>query len=343
MSILNLENQEKKTNRHNESNGEMEEEIRKYYQTKDEKVSQIIRLAGQIASEKISVLITGESGTGKEVLAKAIHFAGQRENGRFIVANCNNLPMNFFDMDIFHIQNHKMHSSQMNQMRPVSFCTLVLDEVADLSATMQLKLLRTLKEQEASRNSIQRGTAVDARIIACSNKNLVCEVGAQKFRNDLFFKLQLIHIELPPLRERPLDIDFYSEVFLQEFNAQFSKNVRISQAAKQCLRAYTWPGNIRELKNVIQRCVLLSKSDCIEVEDLHMIRTNSRTEIALGETLPQVTLMELEQRLILQTLRRMNGNRTHTAKALGISLRALRYKLNELVDCGYEVEGKNTP
>lgn len=319
----------------------IEEEIQKHYQTRDEKVCQIIKMVSQIATKKVPILITGESGTGKEILAKAIHLASHQEKGRFIVANCNNLPVNFFDMDIFHVQKNQMNSSQINALRPVDFCTLVLDEISDLNPVLQLKFLRTLKEQDSNSMHGHRGSAVDARIIACSNKNLVCEVGAQRFRNDLFFKLQVIHIELPPLRERLLDIDCYAELFVQEFNMQFSKNVRISQAAKQCLRTYTWPGNIRELKNVIQRCVLLAKSDCIEVEDLQMIRTNSRTEIALGETLPQVTLMELEQRLILQTLRRMNGNRTHTAKALGISLRALRYKLNELVDCGYEVEGKN--
>ena len=143
------------------------------------------------------------------------------------------------------------------------------------------------------------------------------------------------------MRQRLVDIDFYSEIFLREFNIQFSKNVQLSPTAKQALRTYTWPGNTRELRNVIQRSVLLSTRDYIGVEELHLMKANSRTEVAMGDPLPQVTLMELEQRLILQTLRRMNGNRTHTAKALGISLRALRYKLNELVECGYEVEGKN--
>lgn len=308
-----------------EENGvSIDEDIKKHYPTRQDNVFQILKIASQICSTRVPLLITGESGIGKETLAKAIHIAGNREKGRFIVASCSNLPANFFDMDIF----------------KADFCTLMLDEITELSPTLQLKLLRVLKEQELGAANC-RGTALCTRIIACTNKNLANEVNAQKFRNDLFFKLQVAHLKLPPLRDRPLDIDFYSEIFLNEFNVQFSKNTKLSQSAKQLLRTYTWPGNIRELHHVLQKCVLFSRSEYIGSEDLHMVRTNSRTETALGEPLPQVTISELEQRLILQTLRRMNGNRTHTAKALGISLRALRYKLNELVDCGYEVEGKN--
>jgi two-component system response regulator AtoC len=198
-----------------------------------------------------------------------------------------------------------------------------------------------LREQDAGKGIIRRGTAADARIIACTSKNLQDEVNAGRFRADLFYKIHVIHLEIPSLRTRAMDIEFYSEIFLHEYNKQFSKNVQLSPTAKQALRTYTWPGNVRELRNVIQRAVLLATRSSIGVDELHLVRANSRTEVALNDSLPQITLRELEQRLILQTLRRMNGNRTHTAKALGISLRALRYKLNELVDCGYEVEGKN--
>lgn len=318
-----------------------EEEMLRHYPTRDEKVYKLLEVARTIAPTKVPVLITGESGTGKETFSKAVHIAGGRERGRFVVASCSNIPPNFFEMEIFAPPKNNHDYKNMSQPRPFETCTLMLDEITDLDASMQLKLLRLLKEQEVNKGALRKGTAVDARIIACSNKNLQDEVNAQRFRNDLYFKLHVIQLEIPPLRLRPVDIDFYSEIFLREFNIQFSKNVQLSPTAKQSLRTYTWPGNIRELRNVIQRSVLLSTRDYISVEELHLIRTNSRTEVAMGEPLPQVTLRELEQRLILQTLRRMNGNRTHTAKALGISLRALRYKLNELVECGYEVEGKN--
>ena len=318
-----------------------EEEILRHYPTRDEKVFKLLEVARTIAPTRVPVLITGESGTGKETFAKAIHIAGGRDRGRFVVASCASIPTNFFEMEIFNTQKTAHDYNQMNSGRVHETCSLMLDEVTELDPSMQLKLLKVLKEQELNKGAIRKGTAADARIIACSNRNLQDEVNAQRFRNDLFFKLHVIHLEVPPLRNRPVDIDFYSEISLREFNLQFSKNVQLSPTGKQALRTYTWPGNIRELRNVIQRSVLLATRDYIGVEDLHLIRANSRTEVAMGEPLPQVTLRELEQRLILQTLRRMNGNRTHTAKALGISLRALRYKLNELVECGYEVEGKN--
>jgi DNA-binding NtrC family response regulator len=318
-----------------------EEEMLRHYPTRDEKVFKLLEVARTIAPTKVPVLITGESGTGKETFAKAIHIAGGRERGRFVVASCASIPQNFFEMEIFNTQKNNHDFSQMNSGRIYETCSLMLDEVTELDPNMQLKLLKVLKEQDINKGATRKGTATDARIIACSNRNLQDEVNAQRFRNDLFFKLHVIHLEIPPLRSRAVDIDFYSEICLREFNIQFSKNVQLSPTGKQALRTYTWPGNIRELRNVIQRSVLLATRDYIGVEDLHLIRANSRTEVAMGEPLPQVTLRELEQRLILQTLRRMNGNRTHTAKALGISLRALRYKLNELVECGYEVEGKN--
>jgi DNA-binding NtrC family response regulator len=316
-----------------------EEEMLRHFPTRDEKMYKLLEVARTVAPTKVPVLVTGESGTGKESLAKAIHIAGGRDRGRFVVASCANLPANFFEMDLF--GGTRGQNDYPGVARAPESCSLMLDEVTELDASMQLKLLRILKEQDLNKGSVRRGTAADARVIACSNKNLQDEVNAQRFRNDLFFKLHVIHLEIPALRMRTVDIDFYSELFLREFNMQFSKNVQFSPTAKQALRTYTWPGNVRELRNVMQRSVLLATRDYIGVEELHLMKANSRTEVAMSDALPQITLRELEQRLILQTLRRMNGNRTHTAKALGISLRALRYKLNELVECGYEVEGKN--
>ena len=318
-----------------------DEEMLRHYPTRDERVYKLLEVARTIAPTKVPVLITGESGTGKETFAKAIHIAGGRERGRFVVANCANIPQNFFELELFNSSKMNMDYNNLVPNRTPEICSLMLDEVTDLDNAMQTKLLKVLKEQDINKGAVRKGTAADARIIACSLKNIQDEVNAQRFRNDLFFKLHVIHLELLPLRARPVDIDFYSEIFVREFNIQFSKSVQLSLTAKQALRTYTWPGNVRELRNVIQRSILLATKDSISVEDLHLVKSNSRTEVALGEPLPQVTLRELEQRLILQTLRRMNGNRTHTAKALGISLRALRYKLNELVECGYEVEGKN--
>lgn len=316
-----------------------EEEMLRHFPTRDEKMYKLLEVARTVAPTKVPILISGESGTGKETLAKSIHIAGGRERGRFVVASCSNLPANFFEMDLF---NAGRPGNEFGMApRPHETCSLMLDEVTELDGSMQLKLLRILKEQDLNKGVIRRGTAADARIIACSHKNIQDEVNASRFRNDLLFKLHVIHLDIPALRSRTVDIDFYSELCLREFNMQFSKNVQLSPTAKQALRTYTWPGNVRELRNIMQRSVLLATKDYIGVEELHLMKANSRTEVAMSDALPQITLRELEQRLILQTLRRMSGNRTHTAKALGISLRALRYKLNELVECGYEVEGKN--
>jgi DNA-binding NtrC family response regulator len=315
-----------------------EEEMLRHFPTRDEKMYKILEVARTVAPTKVPVLITGESGTGKETLAKAIHIAGGRDRGRFVVASCSNVPQNFFEMEIF--GGHRSGNEYGLPRAPESG-TLMLDEITELDPQLQLKLLRILKEQDVNKGAVRRGTAADARVIACTHKNINDEVNAQRFRNDLYFKLHVIQLEIEPLRTRTVDVDFYSEIFLREYNMQFSKNVQLSPTAKQALRTYTWPGNVRELRNVIQRSVLLATRDYIGVEELHLMKANSRTEVAMSDALPQITLRELEQRLILQTLRRMNGNRTHTAKALGISLRALRYKLNELVECGYEVEGKN--
>ena len=315
-----------------------EEEMLRHFPTRDEKMYKLLEVARTVAPTKVPMLILGESGTGKESLSKAIHIAGGRDRGRFVVASCANLPQTFFEMDLFNTPRnpHEFGAKQFPET-----CTLMLDEVTELDGNMQIKLLKILKDQDLNKGSIRRGTAADARVIACSNKNIQDEVNAGRFRNDLFFKLHVIQLEIPSLRARTVDIDFYSELFLREFNMQFSKNVQLSPTAKQALRTYTWPGNVRELRNILQRSVLLATRDYIGVEELHLMKANSRTEVAMSDALPQITLRELEQRLILQCLRRMNGNRTHTAKALGISLRALRYKLNELVECGFEVEGKN--
>ena len=315
-----------------------EEEMLRHFPTRDEKMYKVLEVARTVAPTKVPVLITGESGTWKETLAKAIHIAGGRDRGRFVVASCSNVPQNFFEMEIF---AGNRNSSDFGLPRSVEAGTLMLDEITELDPQLQLKLLRILKEQDVNKGAVRRGTAADARVIACTHKNINDEVNAQRFRNDLYFKLHVIQLDIEPLRTRTVDVDFYSEIFLREYNIQFSKNVQLSPTAKQALRTYTWPCNVRELRNVIQRSVLLATRDYISVEELHLMRANSRTEVAMSDALPQITLRELEQRLILQTLRRMNGNRTHTAKALGISLRSLRYKLNELVDCGYEVEGKN--
>ena len=315
-----------------------EEEMLRHFPTRDEKMYKLLEVSRTVAPTKVPILILGESGTGKESLSKALHIAGGRDRGRFVVASCANLPQNFFEMDLF---NSPRNPHEFGAKQFPETCTLMLDEVCELDGNMQIKLLKILKDQDLNKGSIRRGTAADARVIACTNKNIQDEVNAGRLRNDLFFKLHVIQLEIPSLRTRTVDIDFYSELFLREFNMQFSKNVQLSPTAKQALRTYTWPGNVRELRNIMQRSVLLATRDYIGVEELHLMKANSRTEVAMSDALPQITLRELEQRLILQCLRRMNGNRTHTAKALGISLRALRYKLNELVECGFEVEGKN--
>lgn len=312
----------------------------KHYPTRDEGLFKLFDTIHKIVPTKIPVLITGEQGVGKEKFAKAIHIASGQPKGRFIEANCANLPVNFFEMELFGIP--KTYFSDTQPMTPQYFdvCTLMLDEVTNLDKHLQFNLLRILKEQENSPSRTHSGTAVDARIIACTVKNIQLEVNAGRFHAELFSKLNVIQIEIPPLRARTKDIDLYAEMFLTEFNTQYSKKISLTASAKQALRQYTWPGNIRELRNVLHRAVLLHSND-VSCENLEWININTPTEIAMATPLPQITINELEQHLILQTLRRYNGNRTHTAKALGISLRTLRYKLKELLKYGYEIDAKS--
>ena len=208
-----------------------EEEMLRNFPTRDEKMYKLLEVARTVAPTKVPTLVTGESGTGKETLAKAIHIAGGRDRGRFIVASCANLPQNFFEMDLF---TTARNPNDYGMNRVPETCTLMLDEVTELDANMQAKLLKILKEQDLNKGAIRRGTAADARVIACSNKNLQDEVNAGRFRGDLFFKLHVIHLEIPSIRARTVDIDFYSELFLREFNMQFSKNVQHLHLAWQC-------------------------------------------------------------------------------------------------------------
>lgn len=314
----------------------------KHFPTKDEIVLGLFETVQKIVPTKIPILIIGERGVGKEKFSKTIHIASGKSKGRFIEANCANLPINFFEMELFGTQ--KTYFSDTEPMTPQYFdvCTLMLDEVTNLDKHLQFNLLKVLKEQDKYlQNPAHTGTAIDARIIACTSKNIQIEVNAGRFNAELFSKLNIIQIEIPPLRLRPKDINLYIEIFLAEFNAQYAKSIALTSSAKQALRQYTWPGNTRELRNVLHRAVLLHSHD-VACEDLEWLNINTPTEIAMSIPLPQITVAELEQYLILQTLRRHNGNRTHTAKALGISLRALRYKLKELLKYGYEIEIKTT-
>ncbi len=308
----------------------------KHYATRDENVKKIFKVVQKVIPTNVPILVSGEHGVGKEKFAKAIHIAHDKDKSRFIEANCGNLPANFFELELFGIP--KTYFSDTEQTLPQYFdvCTLMLDEVTNLDKHLQFSLLRVLREQERSSQSQHTGTALDSRIIACSVKNLQVEVNAGRFSAELLSKLNVIHIEVPPLRTRTVDIDLYTEMFLSEFNKQYGKHISITAAAKQALRQYTWPGNVRELKNILHRAALLGNSE-IGCADLQWINVNTPTEIAMASPLPQITVHELEQRLILQTLRRFNGNRTHTAKALGISLRTLRYKLKELTEFGYNI------
>ena len=315
----------------------------KHYPTRDESVKKLFDVAYKVLSTNIPILVTGEHGVGKEKFAKAMHIAHDRVKSRFIEANCGNLPTNFFELELFGIPKTYFSDTEPQLPQYFDVCTLMLDEVTNLDKHLQFSLLRVLREQDKSPGTrFHTGTSLDARIIACSVKNLQVEVNAGRFNAELLSKLNVIQIEIPPLRNRITDIDLYAEMFIAEFNQQYSKKVLLTPAAKQALRQYTWPGNIRELKNILHRAALLG-NDEIDCTDLQWINVNTPTEIAMSSPLPQITVHELEQRLILQTLRRFNGNRTHTAKALGISLRTLRYKLKELTEFGYDIECETNP
>ncbi|MGY6647098.1 MAG: sigma-54-dependent transcriptional regulator FlbD [Salinarimonas sp.] len=321
---------------------------------RDPAMEKVVKLAEQVAGSEASILITGESGTGKEVLARHVHQRSGRRNKPFISLNCAAIPDNLLESELFGHEKGAFTGAtarRIGKFEEASGGTLLLDEISEMDPRLQAKLLRALQERVIDRVGGSKPVPVDIRIIATSNRNLAEAVKDGSFREDLFYRLNVVHLKLPALRERPEDVLALASFFAEKYAEQNGLPVRpLSAQARDLAVAASWRGNVRELENAIHRAVLLSSGAEIGVdalrtpdgEGLDVASDDSatraaRTAEAVTRSLVGRTVAEVEQDLILDTLDHCVGNRTHAAKILGISIRTLRNKLNEYSSSGITV------
>ncbi|MEZ4263153.1 MAG: sigma-54 dependent transcriptional regulator [Polyangiaceae bacterium] len=305
-----------------------------------EAMRKILELTQKIASSRSTVLITGESGTGKERIARAVHEGSERRDGPFLVVNCGAIPEALVESELFgHERGAFTGASTRTRgiFREADGGTVLLDEVGELPAAVQVKLLRVLQERKVRGVGETAETDIDVRVIAATNRDVERDVKEGKFRQDLYYRLNVIRIEVPPLRERREDIAELTAHFLERAGREHGKQVRgLSPDAARALDGYAFPGNVRELENIVERAVALSSGPILGLGDLprEVSGTASSPSPGLG-VLPEegcdldAVVGELERRLILQALDRAQGVRTHAAKLLGVTFRSLRYRMQK--------------
>jgi len=296
------------------------------------KMLKLFSLLNKIAITDVNVLIQGESGTGKELVAKAIHYHSRRSGKKIIPIYCGSLPETLLESELFGYKKGSFTGAFQDKRGLIEEAdkgTLFLDEIFDVPLATQAKLLRFLQEGEIRRLGETEPRKVDARIIAATNRDLREEVKKGRFREDLFYRLAVLTIELPPLREREDDAVILAKHFLKKFSEKYNKEIKgLSGEAIKLIRTYPWPGNVRELENAMARAVSLAESNLIMPEEMHLdISVEEKPAAALG--LLQA-VKETERKKIIEVLRKCHGDKTETAKILGISRRALYYKVNEL-------------
>ncbi len=283
----------------------------------------------KVVDSKATVLITGESGTGKELVARAIHYNGARASAPFIPINCGGIPEKLLESELFGYVKGAFTGateSRAGFFQTADGGTIFLDEISETGISMQVKLLRVLQDREVCMVGANRPRNVDVRIIAATNKDLFSLVQKGSFREDLFFRLNVITIDLPPLRDRGDDIILLANHFAEKFAAeQDKKKLEFSPKALEVLKNYNWPGNVRELENVVQRLSIMAENSIIDVPDMPSIMRFS----ALRETGLTRTLAEVEAEYIKNVLATVNGNKTKAAKILGIDRKTLREKLKQ--------------
>src|SRR5215472_14984488 len=322
---------------------------------RDEAVANLIKLAQQIAPSNASVLITGESGTGKEVMARYVHSRSNRARGPFISINCAAIPEHLLESELFGHEKGAFTGAiarRIGKFEEATGGTLLLDEISEMDVRLQAKLLRAIQERVIDRVGGTRPVPVDIRIIATSNRNLAEAVRAGTFREDLLFRLNVVNLKIPPLRERPADVLELAEYFIAKYSAANGVPTRpLSAEARRTLAINYWPGNVRELENTMHRAVLMASGDEVGPEAIlapdgvRLDQQRGAGAVAhaalaaeqVSRALVGRTVAEVERDLILETLKHCLGNRTHAANVLGISIRTLRNKLNEYAADGVPV------
>jgi two-component system response regulator FlrC len=298
--------------------------------TQDPDFTVVLQRALQVASSNATVLIEAESGTGKELLARMIHSRSLRSKGPFVAVNCAALPENLLESELFGFEKGAFTgatSSKPGKFELARAGTLLLDEIGEMAPILQAKLLRVLQEREVDRIGGKDPVKIDVRVVATTNRDLVSLVRTGEFREDLYYRLNVICLPIPPLRKRSGDIPLLADLFCKRYGKEFGKeDAHCSDDALARLTTHAWPGNVRELENTIQRAVALCSDSTIEGDDLVLSAPPAAADPILSAG---TTVREMERQLITRTLEDTGGNRTQAAKLLGISLRTLRNKLNE--------------
>ena len=300
--------------------------------TVDPEMKRVLQLAENVASSRATILISGESGTGKEVLARFIHSKSPRAAKRFVAVNCAAIPGELLESELFGFEKGAFTGAV--QAKPGKFelagdSTFLLDEISEMPLLLQAKLLRVIQEGEVERLGGKAPVKVNVRLIATTNRDLQSMVRSGQFREDLYYRLNVIPLEIPPLRDRPRDIDALARFFLEVSSHMNGLQMkRFSPDALLKLTQWSWPGNVRELENVIERSLLLCAGDEITADAVAISGFKPR-EVQARDFEPGMTISEVEQKLIMKTLEYTSQNRTHAARLLGISIRTLRNKLHE--------------
>jgi DNA-binding NtrC family response regulator len=316
----------------------------KVFVTHDRRMKKILRFVQEISGSTATVLVQGESGTGKELIARMIHESSSVREGNFVAVNCAAIPEGLFESELFGHEKGAFsgaHARKVGKFESAHGGTVLLDEVGEMPLPLQAKLLRVLQEKEVDRVGGNRPVPVNVRIIATTNRDLRKEVRDGRFREDLFYRLNVVPIRIPSLHERPCDIIPISEYYLRKCAAREGKKILgLSREAAAFIKGRGFPGNVRELENLIERAALLCQAEQLEVS--HLTAPDSGVgpqQGGEGLSRPEGSMRKMEQELILETLRKVGGNRTQASHLLGISLRTLRNKLADYKKAGVVVPG----
>ncbi len=327
-----------------EENVRLKRELKKQYRFdnivgQSEAMQKVYRLVEQVAPTKATVLILGESGTGKELVANALHYNSQRADGPFIKVNCASLTETLLESELFGHEKGSFtgaFSQRKGRFELANGGTLFIDELSEIPRTTQVKLLRVLQEHEFERVGGNETIPVDVRIIAATNADIADEVASGKVREDLYYRLKVVTIDLPPLRDRKEDIPLLVNYFVDLFARKNGKEIAgIDGGAMEAMTRHSWPGNVRELEHCIENAVVMTRDSRIKIEDLSIVPKEAGRDPAESGITAGKPIRDVERELILKTLESLGWNKTKAAKVLGIGARTLYRKLKE-----YGIEGR---
>jgi DNA-binding NtrC family response regulator len=323
-----------------EENRNLREALSKRYEYSNiiaasEEMQGVLAMVERVAATNTTVLLGGESGVGKDMIARAIHEHSSRASGPFVKINSTAIPENLLESELFGYEKGAFSgatTSKLGKFELADKGTLFLDEIGDVPAATQVKLLRVLQEREFERLGGTRTIKVDVRLIAATNRDLRAALEEGSFREDLYYRLNVVAIDVPPLREHKEDIPDLARFFLQKYSRELGKPMEgITPAAMRMLIDFHWPGNVRELENIIQRGVALSSKPILDVTDIHLDAPLTRAGAPAAAMLPPgMTLDQWEDEIIREALRKANGNKSQAARALGLTRNALRYRLSQI-------------